>query len=151
MSDLTIPTGPGLFLVDLDGTVALRDTDDPDVRHPFEWDRVGEDHPNRPVIAVVRALDAVGHRIIYLSGRSERCRAATGTWIAEHIGVPGEALLMRKDGDHRPDYVIKRELYERFVAPVGPVTAVLDDRNSVVRMWREDLGLTVLQVADGDF
>lgn len=140
----------GLFLVDIDGTVAVR-PDVPGARSPYDWGRVGEDLPNQPVITVVQALHAAGHRIIYLSGRSERCRAATGTWIAEHIGVPGEALLMRKDGDHRPDYVIKRELYERFVVPVGPVTAVLDDRASVVRMWREDLGLTVFQVAEGDF
>jgi hypothetical protein len=71
-------------------------------------------------------------------------------WIAEHIGVAGEALLMRPSGDSRPDSVVKRELYERYVAPRHTVTAVLDDRNAVVRMWR-DLGLTVLQVADGDF
>jgi hypothetical protein len=30
------------------------------------------------------------------------------------------------------------------------VIAVFDDRNQVVRMWR-DLGLTVFQVADGNF
>ncbi|MUN41090.1 phosphatase domain-containing protein [Actinomadura litoris] len=147
---LARPAARGLYLVDLDGTVALRqDTDD--VRSPYDWSRVGEDVPHTPIVEVVRALDAAGHRIIYLSGRSEECRAATGVWIAAHVGVPGEALLMRPAGDHRPDRVIKRALYERFVAPVGPVTAVLDDRASVVRMWRADLGLTVLQVAEGDF
>ncbi|WP_243718719.1 hypothetical protein [Actinomadura sp. KC06] len=144
------PADAALFLVDLDGTMALRqDTDD--VRSPYDWDRVGEDVPHTPIVTVVRALDTAGHRIIYLSGRSEECRAATGVWIAAHIGVSGEALLMRPAGDHRPDHVVKRALYERWVAPVGPVTAVLDDRASVIRMWREDLGLTVLQVAEGDF
>jgi hypothetical protein len=28
---------------------------------------------------------------------------------------------------------------------------VVDDRTQVVRMWRDELGLTCLQVADGDF
>ena len=144
------PGDAGLFLVDLDGTVALRqDTDD--TRSPYDWDRVGEDIPHTPVVTVVRALAAAGHRVIYLSGRSDECRAATGVWIAAHIGVPGESLLMRPAGDRRPDYQVKRALYERFVEPVGPVTAVLDDRASVVRMWREDLGLTVLQVDEGNF
>lgn len=143
------PTGE-VFLVDLDGTVALREESDPATRSPFEWTRVGEDLPNRPVITVVRALAAAGHRIVYMSGRSEECRIATGVWIAEHIGVAGEALHMRPKGDHRPDQVVKRELYERWVKPVAEVTAVLDDRNKVVAMWR-GLGLTVLQVADGDF
>ncbi|WP_199485389.1 phosphatase domain-containing protein [Actinomadura craniellae] len=138
------PTGE-VFLVDIDGTVALMDD-----RSPFEWHRVGEDAPNVPVVSVVRALAAAGHRIIYMSGRSEECRAATGVWIAQHIGVPGEALYMRRARDNRPDEVVKRELYERWVAPVHEVTAVLDDRAKVVAMWRA-LGLTVLQVAEGDF
>lgn len=42
---------PKVWLVDIDGTVALRGE-----RGPFDWDRVGEDKPNGPVIAVVRAL-----------------------------------------------------------------------------------------------
>lgn len=42
------------------------------------------------------------------------------------------------------------ELYERYVQPIGSVTAVLDDRARVVAMWRA-LGLTVLQVAEGNF
>ena len=143
-------TSREVFLVDLDGTVALRDETAPGVRRFFDWHRVGEDHPNPPVISVVRALDRAGHRIIYVSGRSEEARAGTSVWIAEHIGVPGEALLMRADGDVRPDQVVKRKLYERHVAPRYTVTAVLDDRAKVVAMWRR-LGLTVLQVAEGDF
>jgi hypothetical protein len=141
---------PGCFLVDLDGTLALRDETDPNVRAFYHWDRVGEDHPNTPVVTVVQALAAAGHRIIYLSGRSEVCRRATSAWLATHIGVPGEDLHMRAEGDNRPDEIVKKELYERRVRPYHDVTAVLDDRNKVVAMWRK-LGLTVLQVADGDF
>lgn len=140
----------GVFLVDIDGTLALRDESAPDCRTPYEWHRVGEDLPNRPVITVVRALAAAGHRIVYVSGRSERCRAATGVWLAEHVGVPGEALLMRRRRDNRRDDIVKKELYRRLVKPRWEVIAVLDDRDQVVRMWR-DLGLTVLQVAYGDF
>jgi hypothetical protein len=70
----------GTFLVDLD--VALRDESDPAMRGPFDWHRVGEDSPNVPVILVVQALAAAGHRIVYLSGRQEICRRATGVWIA---------------------------------------------------------------------
>ncbi|MFI0406624.1 hypothetical protein [Actinomadura sp. 3N508] len=139
-----------LYLVDVDGTVALRDETRPDVRHPFAWDRVGEDLPNRPVVSIVQALDAAGRRVIYLTGRSSVCRAETAAWLAANVGVPGEALLMRTVEDYRPDTVVKRELYDQFVVPVGPVTAVLEDRAKVVAMWR-DLGLTVLQCAEGDF
>lgn len=143
------PAAPGqLYLVDLDGTVALRDQNRPDVRAPFDWPRVGEDLPNRPVISIVQALDQAGHRIIYVTGRSSECRTESGTWLATHVGVPGEALLMRTAGDYRPATVVKRELYETFIAP-QPVTAVLEDHAPVVAMWRE-LGLTVLQCAEGE-
>lgn len=138
--------GGGVFLVDLDGTVALRDETQPGVRRFFDWHRVGEDIPNPPVVAVVQAIAAAGHRIVYMSGRSEAARAGTSVWIAEHIGVAGEALVMRRADDSRPDDVVKRELYERYIARRYTVTAVLDDRAKVVRMWR-NLGLTVLQVA----
>ena len=137
------------WLVDVDGTIALRD--EQVGRTPYDWNQVGSDLPNPPVIYVVRALAAAGHPIVYLSGRSEECRAATSAWIASHLGVPGQALLMRTAGDHRPDTIIKAELYERQVLPrFGEAAGVLDDRNSVVAMWRAR-GLTVLQVAEGDF
>ncbi|QFG25433.1 hypothetical protein [Actinomadura sp. WMMB 499] len=142
----------GLFLVDLDGTLALRDDNDPKVRKWHDWDRVGEDLPNLPVIEVVQALDAAAHMIVYLTGRPSVCRRQTNMWIDTHMGHIGELLLMREEGDYRPDHVVKRELYEQKILPVyGKPTAVLDDRNSVVKMWREELGLTVLQVAEGDF
>jgi hypothetical protein len=141
---------PGTFLVDLDGTVALRDETAPGCRSWFDWARVAEDLPNTPVITVVQAVAAAGHHIVYLSGRSEVCRRATSVWIAKHVGVAGEALHMRAHWDRRPDQIVKRELYERHVKPNYTVTAVFDDRAKVVRMWRA-LGLTVLQVADGNF
>lgn len=37
-----------------------------------------------------------------------------------------------------------------FVVPTKEILCVLDDRNKVVKMWRE-LGLTCLQMAEGDF
>ncbi|GAB2838599.1 hypothetical protein GCM10022221_42550 [Actinocorallia aurea] len=143
--------GAAPWLVDLDGTVALRDPAMERPRSPYDMTLVGTDLPHLPVIAVVRALAAAGHPVVYLSGRSERARAATSAWIAHHIGVPGEDLLMRADGDHRPDEAVKHELYHRHVLPAhGPAAGVIDDRNKVVAMWR-GLGLTVLQAADGDF
>lgn len=144
-------TVKGTFIVDIDGTLAIRDYGQDDPRHWFAWGRVGEDAPNMPVVEVVRALKAVGHQIVYISGRSDVCRYQTQLWLSEKVGVMG-ILLMRPEGDYRPDFVVKRELYEKYVLPYeGKPIAVLDDRNSVVEMWREELGLVCLQVAEGDF
>lgn len=138
---------PVAILVDIDGTLALRTGANP--RKPFQWNRVGEDTPNAPVVEVVRRLATSGLTVVYVTGRSDECASATRIWLAEHVGVDGE-LHMRSKGDRRRDHVVKRELYDRHIRDRHDVLCVLDDRNGVVAMWR-DLGLTVFQVADGDF
>jgi predicted kinase len=140
------PVGvPDAFLVDIDGTVALMTG-----RSPYDESRVGEDRPNEPVIRVVRALHAAGYRIVFCSGRTDACRDDTAAWLAEHVGVPYEALHMRVAGDQRKDSIVKAEIFEKYIRHAYRIVGVLDDRMQVVRMWRA-LGLTVLQVAEGDF
>ena len=58
-------------------------------------------------------------------------------------------LLMRAAGDNRKDTIVKRELYMNHIQGRYRVFCVLDDRPSVVRMWRAELGLTVFAVAPG--
>jgi len=136
------------FLVDVDGTVALRGD-----RSPYDETRVGEDAPNRPVIVVVQALIRHGLNPLYVSGRSMGCAQATSAWLMHHIGTPnGEEMriFMRDVGDKRPDHVVKAELFDKRIAPYYNVVISLDDRDQVVRMWRTK-GLTCLQVAEGAF
>lgn len=138
-------------IVDIDGTLALREGPRP--RRPYDWHRVGEDAPNRPVIATVEALAAAGHRIVFLSGRASvpGCREDTRDWLERHLDFDGEIeLYMRAEGDHRRDAIVKRELFEAHLAD-RDILCVIDDRDQVVRMWRDELKLPCFQVADGDF
>ena len=57
---------------------------------------------------------------------------------------------MRPEGNNEKDSIIKKRIYEDHIKGKFNVEFVLDDRNQVVEMWRE-LGLTCLQVAEGDF
>jgi len=139
---------PQVVIVDIDGTVALRLGEN--ARSPFHFHRVGEDAPNPPVIAVVQALAQAGNKVVFLSGRDEVCRTDTLTWLKRHVGLADFELYMRKAGDQRRDSTVKRELFEAHLAH-REVLCVIDDRDQVVRMWREELGLTCLQVAYGDF
>jgi predicted kinase len=134
-----------VILVDIDGTVAVLNG-----RSPYDMTRVGEDAPNPAVIAAVRAMHAAGHAIVFCSGRDDSCRAQTEAWLAQHVGVPYEALLMRALGDSRQDSIVKREMFDAEIRERWRVVGVFDDRRQVVRMWRA-LGLTVFQVAEGDF
>ena len=141
------PTEPLPFavVVDIDGTLATMGD-----RSPYDWHRVDIDMPKHQVIAVVRALAQAGNTIVFMSGRDGSCRSLTQAWLDEHVAVPG-ALHMRAAGDNRKDSTIKRELHDQHIKGVYDVLAVLDDRNQVVDMWREELGLVCLQVAPGDF
>ncbi|PWU54584.1 5'-hydroxyl kinase [Micromonospora sp. S4605] len=136
---------PEIVLVDIDGTVALNVS-----RSPYDMTRVGEDAPNSAVIAAVRAMHAAGHGVVFCSGRDASARADTEAWLARHVRVPYLALHLRAIGDSRRDSIVKREIYEREIRDRYRVVGVFDDRQQVVRMWR-DLGLTVFQVAEGDF
>ncbi|MGK5678957.1 AAA family ATPase [Actinoplanes sp. URMC 104] len=136
---------PPALLVDIDGTVALMNG-----RSPYDWHRVGEDAPNHAVIAAVRAMHGAGNAIVFCSGRDASARAETEAWLDLYVGVPYEALFMRPEGDNRKDAVVKREIFEAEISGRWRIVGVFDDRQQVVRMWRE-LGLTVFQVAEGDF
>jgi len=136
---------PEAILVDIDGTVALMGD-----RSPYDMSMVGIDRPNPAVITAVRAMHAFGHRIVFCSGRTDDCRDTTERWLAEHVGVAYEALFMRATGDSRRDSIVKAEIFEREIRARWAVTGVFDDRAQVVRMWR-GLGLTVFQVAEGNF
>ncbi|MFG1890172.1 AAA family ATPase [Micromonospora sp. NPDC049051] len=136
---------PEIVLVDIDGTVALTVS-----RSPYDMTRVAEDEPNPAVIAAVRAMHAAGYGVVFCSGRDATARAATEAWLARHVRIPYLGLHLRAVGDSRKDSVVKREIYEREIAGRYRVVGVFDDRQQVVRMWRA-LGLTVFQVAEGDF
>lgn len=141
---------PKAVVFDIDGTVALRDKG-PDGRGPFDWDRVGEDLPNEPVLAVARALSPKLYRI-FLSGRDEVCRNRTIAWLDWHLGDTDYHIIMRARKDNRPDHVIKPELMREAEA-AWEIVAIFDDRNSVVDEWRVR-GYTCFQVCSreaGDF
>ncbi len=139
---------PQVVIVDIDGTVALRLGEG--ARSPYHFHRVGEDAPNTAVITVVEALAKAGNRIVFLSGRDEVCRADTLAWLRRHVDIPDFDLHMRRSGDQRRDSIVKREIYDARLAG-SDILCVIDDRDQIVRMWRDDLNLTCLQVAYGDF
>lgn len=141
------PTGPApkAILVDIDGTIAIHAD-----RDIMDFTKVSQDLPNTPVIEVVKALHAAGNTVIYMSGRDDSCKKDTLSWIEKHVGITGD-LHMRVTGDYRKDSVVKHELFMAHVANNFDITVVIDDRDQVVNMWRDQLGLTCLQVAPGNF
>lgn len=128
------------IICDLDGTLALMNG-----RDPYDASTCISDLPNQPVIDIVKKYSSV----VYVSGRQDKDRSQTMAWLRKYE-LPAGELFMRKTGDMRRDYIVKREIFDEHIRDTYRILFVLDDRNQVVEMWRS-LGLTCLQVAEGDF
>lgn len=138
------PRNKKAVIVDIDGTVANNNG-----RHPFDWDKVKEDLPINNVIKLVLMYAKNGYDIIFVSGRDGVCYDDSLEWLKEHVIKP-DAFFMRETKDSREDSIIKEEIFWNEIAHKWNVEVVIDDRATVVEMWRS-LGLTCLQVNDGDF
>jgi len=84
-----------------------------------------------------------------MSGRSDECRNETYQWLREN-DVPFDELYMRAADDKRQDWKVKYDLFNEHVRGKYNVVGVFDDRDQVVKLWRE-MGLTCFQVAPGLF
>jgi predicted kinase len=134
---------PSAIICDIDGTLAHMDG-----RSPYEWQRVDEDSLDH-IVAEIVGRYKLTHQIILVSGRDEESREKTIKWCERH-GIVFDILLMRAAGDMRNDRIVKKEIFESQLKDNYNIHFVLDDRNSVVAMWRS-MGLKVLQVEEGDF
>jgi hypothetical protein len=142
-----------VVVCDLDGTASLFAAKGH--RGPYDAEKCDEDDPNMAVYRVLWAMQRQDCHIVYLSGRYEKFRPQTNTFLARHAfpSVPmnrATSLFMRADGDSRIDWLVKGELFDRYVRPFYDVQLVLDDRDQVVKFWR-GIGLPCFQVAEGNF
>jgi len=139
------PDLPDCIIVDIDNTIASMNN-----RFPYDLERVDEDEVIGPIKKLVCVInDNMTNNIFYCSGREDKCKTKTENWLKEK-GLPKGILLMRKTGDFRKDYIIKKEIYEKYIKEKYNILYVLDDRVQVIKMWRSQ-GLTCLAVADGNF
>ena len=89
------------------------------------------------------------NRIIITSARNERHRDVTKLQL-KNAGIQYDAMYLRDDGDFRPDDIVKAELLGKIITDGYDPTVAFDDRNQVVKKWRE-LGIKCYQVREGDF
>ena len=142
-----------MYVFDIDGTLA-------DAGHrvhhvnnkPKNWAAFYEacrgDGVIEPIAKIARLMLANAYPIAFVTGRPENYRYITMEWLFKHYLWDNNAILiMRADGDKRPDDVVKPELIKQLPYPV---TAIFEDRTRVVQKWRE-LGYTCLQVCDGNY
>jgi phosphoglycolate phosphatase-like HAD superfamily hydrolase len=132
---------PTLAVLDVDGVLA-------DVRHrlhhverkPKDWPAffraMDDDPPLEQGVAAAQELEAAGHRIVYLTGRTETYRDLTLAWMRRH-GLPDGTLVMRGTDDRTPARMFKPQALRRL-ARSGTVVTVVDDDQAVVDVLRQD-------------
>ena len=125
-----------------------------------------DDTPIPVNVEFCQELILAGHTVEFWTGRNDTERNTTVEWLNEHVLTreicrkgwrhpllhlgklvrSSSRLKMRSKGDRRPDYILKME----FIDWNHPPDIIFEDRSRVVKAYRE-LGLTVFQVAEGDF
>ena len=142
-----IKIGPNAIICDIDGTLAIHQG-----RSPYDLTKVLEDGFNYNLWYLIK-----DQNIIFLSGREgkEQVRKDTIEWLKKYTGIIHDdfymdRLIMRAEDDQRNDAIIKSEIYDNEIEPHFNIIAVYEDRDRVVKMWR-DKGLFCMQVNYGDF
>ncbi len=144
-------------IFDVDGTLA-------DVEHRLhhlegeqkDWGAffaaMGDDPVIEPVARLAQILAAqrgsgLIDAVLVVTARPDdgNYRRVTETWLALN-GIVYDRIYMRAGGDYRPDPVVKAELLQTILEDGFDPFLVVDDRPSVVAMWRS-FGLVCLQCA----
>lgn len=136
------------IIVDLDGTIA-------DCRHRkhfvingyHDWksffESMVEDAPIQPIINLITKLYDHGDSIFLTTGRPDQYRDHTLDWLAKNT-VHFNVLKMRRQYDYREDSIVKQEMLKELIDEHGNIDLAIDDRQSVVDMWRKN-GIICLQ------
>ena len=146
-----------IILCDIDGTLAtigvrakILEKDKLTEKEYDEFNAQSESSSCIEDIAnIVRNLKDAETKIYLITAREKKWKKITQSWLKLNE-IPYDNLLMRNDGDKNSDADVKLKIVKEYVNPKR-VWFVLEDRDDVVQMYREDLGLTCLQVNKGDY
>jgi uncharacterized HAD superfamily protein len=143
-----MPEEKPIVIVDMDGTLA-------DVGHRLHYIR-GKGKPNwkkffseqrhdLPIKAILKQVCELAgdHEIVIVTGRPKQYFHETQQWLRKYK-VPYSRLYMRPKGDHRPDFLVKKDILKKDIG-AQRVVMVLEDRPRVCEMYRQ-AGLKVIEV-----
>lgn len=89
-----------------------------------------------------------GKTVIFMSARPEMYKDITLRWLQEHFLTFAWTVIMRKNGDKRPDTDVKKQMFEEHFPDKKCIHVVIDDRPAIIRLW-ESMELPVLDVGEG--
>lgn len=145
---------PEAVIFDIDGTLFHI----PDGgRSPYDYSRVAEDVVDEQVAWLAREIfnmrfTGKGPRVLIMSGRDDSCRDDTVKSLDDNDILIDEIHMRPADakdgrGNKLPDFLVKHDLFNKFVRGRYNVRMVVDDRLQVCELWHR-LGLKIFRVGD---
>jgi predicted kinase len=143
--DLILPKSRKLAVCfDMDGTL----NDVRNVRHFLQpqgnkkrrdfdsFHRMSEFEPaHEDVLQMAFDAHKARFEVLITTARSEPYRETTQKWLDDR-DVPFANIFMRKEGDFRSDYEVKKEMYDQINMYYDVVRCV-DDNPQAIKAWRE--------------
>lgn len=149
------PSRQRMVVFDCDGTL----TDTQHRQHfleqtPKDWDGFfgaqAKDPPRTSVCELLNYFfEGQQHNIVILTGRPEKYRRVTEQWLYDHC-VNYNMLVMRPDGDHTDDHVLKEMHLREWLEEGYDIEGFFDDRKRICDRARA-LGITTYQMSAGEF
>ena len=140
------------IIIDIDGTLANIEHRRKDIPVEKNWKKFNSkmylDKINPWCRELINSFKE-RYEVLIVTGRSKDFHEVTVKWLKDNDVFYTE-IFFREKNDYRDDTIIKKEIYNKYIAPGYSTLIVVDDRNKVVKMWR-DIGLTCLQCNYGDF
>ncbi|QJT71800.1 polynucleotide kinase [Shewanella phage Thanatos-1] len=145
------PNLPKAVVFDLDGTLM-----DNSHRSPFDFFKCDEDAPVPHIVELFKMYQAQGYKVVCVSGRPSGDKNDPTIFSKKTMASLNKAdlqpdeLFHRHWNDSREDSLVKQDILLNQLAKSYNVVLSVDDRDSVVEMWRR-MGIPCLQVNYGDF
>ena len=127
-----------IILCDIDGTVANNEHRQHFLEGKKDWDdffsELSNDIPIFSIIEKVKKHQAEGKDIIFLTGRPERYREETKSWLKKYFNFKFR-LLMRKDNDLRNKVIAKEELLKENSIQSECIHLIYENDEDLINYW----------------
>lgn len=128
-----------IVICDIDGTIANNDHRQDLLNTHDDWDNfflaMMDDKPIEKVINLVKEKKIEGKDINFITGRPERYREMTLTWLKQHFKF-NFSLFMRKDNDRRSKLISKKEIFETNFKK-SSIDCCIDNDQELLKMWKK--------------
>lgn len=75
------------------------------------------------------------HQVIIVTARQRKYLDWTSDWLVKHR-VPYSGMMMRRTGDQRPDYEVKKEMLQHLLREYD-IRHAYDDNPNTYKLWLE--------------